>query len=237
MSAILLTPCELQVYFPLFIHFHRIVNQHDIIAFAVDDHSAVFGFYAIGKGYMDPNSKTLDVNNLFDWSRRYEESWHMADFFMRRFRDPSEGGDEIRDAHDPDDWKDSYEIIDWLDLDDFTDDSVVYGIMRNEMTFNERKFFYGYLKECFANRSQLFLVFVRAESAAGGGGAGSGARAVALVWRDPKAPRYGFASGKGKDNAGKYLKVLNGLNEECWRLNNREYPPHKTRVLFYHQFD
>lgn len=192
---------------------------------------------AIGKGYMDPNSKTLDVNNLFDWSRRYEESWHMADFFMRRFRDPSEGGDEIRDAHDPDDWKDSYEIIDWLNLQDFADDSVVDSIVRNEMTFNERKFFYGYLKECFANRSQLFLVFVRAESAAGGGGAGSGARAVALVWRDPKAPRYGFASGKGKDNAGKYLKVQNGLNEECWRLNNREYPPHKTRVLFYHQFD
>ena len=116
------------------------------------------------------------------------------------------------------------------------------------MTFADRKFLYGYLKGCFANTAQLFLVFVRAESAAGGGGAGSGARAVALVWRDPAAPSapdgsYRKADGGseaptyGKDNAQKYLNVASGRSEETWRLNARRYPPHKMRVLFYHQLD
>ena len=76
----------------------------------------------------------------------------------------------------------------------------------------ERRFLYGYWRECFAARQQLFLIFVRAEPMMMGGGASGqtppqlGARAVALVWRDP-APS----------------------------ADNRT--PHKTRVLFYRQFD
>ena len=76
----------------------------------------------------------------------------------------------------------------------------------------DRKFLYGYWRECFAAKQQLFLVFVRAEPMMMGGGASGktppqlGARAVALVWRDPT---------KSRD----------------------ENTPHKTRVLFYRQFD
>jgi hypothetical protein len=46
-----------------------------------------------------------------------------------------------------------------------------------------------------------------------------------------EAPQY------GKDNAQKYLMLEDGMNEESWRLNERQYPPHKTRILFYHQLD
>jgi hypothetical protein len=108
-----------------------------------------------------------------------------------------------------------------------------------ELTMVERKFLYGYLKGCFANNHQLFLVFVRAEAAAGGGGSGAGARAVALVWRDPNAPleNGSTSTGKGEDNAGIYLKTQNNQNEWAWRLSKRKHPPHRTRVLFFHQFD
>jgi hypothetical protein len=134
----------------------------------------------------------------------------------------------------------SMDILDWFtgevrdnQSDNFAAD--VQGILQNDLTLADRKFMYGYLKRCFANNHQLFLLFVRAESAAGGGGAGSGARAVALVWRDPTAPRE--ATGRGHDNASKYLNLQNGINEESWRLNERKYPPHRMRVLFYHQLD
>ena len=123
--------------------------------------------------------------------------------------------------------------------------ATIDSILR-DMTFTERKFLYGYLQGCFANTAQLFLVFVRAE-ASSGGAEGSGGRAVALVWRDPSAPmengQFKKSSGGtetpqyGKDNAGKYLNVSGSDPEESWRLKSREYPPHRTRVLFYHQLD
>ena len=87
------------------------------------------------------------------------------------------------------------------------------------LTSADRKFLYGYWKDCFGVNQQLFLVFVRAEPLMMGGGAISsippqlGARAVALVWRDPSAtPESASASGK------------TGY-------------PHRTRVLFYKQLD
>ena len=49
----------------------------------------------------------------------------------------------------------------------------------------DRKFFYGFWRDCFAVQQQLFLVFVRAEPNMMGGRGQLGARAVALVWRDP----------------------------------------------------
>ena len=81
----------------------------------------------------------------------------------------------------------------------------------------DRKFLHGYWKECFDARQQLFLIFVRAEPMMmGGGGLGQtppqlGARAVALVWRDPAAT---------KEDAG-----------------GSQPRPHRTRLLFYRQFD
>ena len=100
----------------------------------------------------------------------------------------------------------------------------------------DRKFLYSYWRECFENRQQLFLIFVRAEpctSASGAvamnfGGAQLGGRAVALVWRDPAVPSYQAGQRKTRSQ-------LNNL-EDC--MDNREKcPPHRTRVLFYHQFD
>ncbi len=85
----------------------------------------------------------------------------------------------------------------------------------------DRRFLHSFWRGCFANRQQLFLVFVRAESTAlGGSGEGQippqqGGRAVALVWRDPETPK------NGNDRA----QMGSG------------YRPHQTRVLFYHQFD
>ncbi|MBR2837711.1 MAG: hypothetical protein IKE55_02905 [Kiritimatiellae bacterium] len=98
----------------------------------------------------------------------------------------------------------------------------------------DRKFLYSFWRECFDNRQQLFLIFVRAEPASVGGGSLSrtssqlGARAVALVWRDPTPPSLN-ASGRRKRTE------INGMDD---LLSARdEYPPHRTRVLFYHQFD
>lgn len=76
----------------------------------------------------------------------------------------------------------------------------------------DKKYLYGFWRECFAAKQQLFLVFVRAEPMMMGSGAAGhtppqlGGRAMALVWRDPA---------RTKDNE----------------------TPHKTRVLFYRQFD
>ena len=82
----------------------------------------------------------------------------------------------------------------------------------------DRKFLYGYWRDCFSVQQQLFLVFVKAEPMMMGGGAvgltppALGARAMALVWRDP-----------------------NPTIEDCGLGNSPR--PHRTRVLFYRQFD
>lgn len=76
----------------------------------------------------------------------------------------------------------------------------------------DKKFLYGFWKDCFAVKQQLFLVFVRAEPMMMGSGASGqippqlGGKAMALVWRDPARTR-----------------------------NNDT--PHRTRILFYRHFD
>ena len=100
----------------------------------------------------------------------------------------------------------------------------------------DRQFLHSYWRDCFANRQQLFLIFVRAESTAlGGTGEGTpaqqGGRAVALVWRDPEAPMGDdvFESdGKTLEN-----NEITGVGDK--RIFKRH--PHKMRVLFYRQFD
>ena len=84
----------------------------------------------------------------------------------------------------------------------------------------DRKFLYSYWRSCFANSQQLFLVFVRAEPAVmGGSSAGHtpsqlGARAVALVWREPKSS---ITNPTGTGSTSGF--------------------PHRMRILFYHQFE
>lgn len=196
------------------------------------------------KNYMDPENQKFKEENLFTWSTEWKPTYNFAAYWMHAFREKD--GDNLYRA---DDWKivfdDVENVIDWSTGEIlYRPSDVDVGVIENDiglkknggMTSVDRKFLYGYLKGCFANTHQLFLVFVRAESAAGGGGAGSGARAVALVWRDPRAPEK--ASGRGDDNARLYMKVEDdGEDINSWRLEKREHPPHRCRVLFYHQLD
>ena len=99
----------------------------------------------------------------------------------------------------------------------------------------DRKFLFSFWRECFQNRQQLFLVFLRAEPLTVGGSTGDalansqlGARGVALVWRDPEPPTRNASQRKGRSA----LSGFSNLREQY-----RNCPPHRTRILFYHQFD
>ena len=127
-------------------------------------------------------------------------------------------------------------LIDWekalfIDADDqldeprtdckWDDDNGPFGAnFGDNFTDVDRKYLYGFWRSCFANRQQLFLIFVRAEPAVmGGSSAGHtpaqlGARAVALVWREPESSIDEQTSGGGATAH-----------------------PHRMRILFYHQFD
>ena len=108
------------------------------------------------------------------------------------------------------DWCNVYDGLGWDDKDFCGVNGFQIG--GEEPSDVDRKFLYGYWRDCFAVKQQLFLVFVRAEPMMTGGGALGrtppqlGSRAVALVWRDPTA-------------------------------SNDNNTPHRTRVLFYRQFD
>ena len=108
-------------------------------------------------------------------------------------------------------WKDAWQEMDWYG-DDNTFCDVPLAGEDDSLWVADRKFLYGYWRDCFAVKQQLYLVFVRAEPMMMGGDSGAlappqlSARAMALVWRDPTA------SSDGKS-------------------------PHQTRVLFYRQFD
>ena len=132
-------------------------------------------------------------------------------------------------------WEDAYDWLDWSGNISHPGDAAVdyfctprsgssgYDVDQlDSETDNlwgvDRKFLYGYWRECFAPKQQLFLIFVRAEPSMMGGGAvgktppALGARAVALVWRDP-----------------------NPTETDCGVSNQPR--PHRTRVLFYRQFE
>lgn len=107
----------------------------------------------------------------------------------------------------------------------------------------DRKMLYSFWRDCFANRQQLFLMFVRAESTAlGGSGEGTpaqqGGRAVALVWRDPARPRTDYG-----DTGSDIVEDRNNQYTESDKHKVGENRPkkvrhpHAMRVLFYHQLD
>ncbi len=102
------------------------------------------------------------------------------------------------------------------------------GQFFNRLSSIDRQFLHSYWRDCFANRQQLFLIFVRAESTAlGGAGEGTpaqqGGRAVALVWRDPEAPTGGS------------IRESDNVESDQAQIERRH--PHRMRVLFYRQFD
>jgi len=131
--------------------------------------------------------------------------------------------DAMRTANG-DDWEDVWrEDLPWFSdthLGDeaskyFLDEALVDTSDQGRLYNTDKEFLYGFWHDCFAVKQQLFLVFVRAEPLLMGGGAVHqqppqlGSRAVALVWRDPK--------NRSTDTSKAY--------------------PHRTRVLFYRQFD
>jgi hypothetical protein len=110
----------------------------------------------------------------------------------------------------------------WRKLDWYADDSNPYRFLGVDMDPSgtrlwgaDRKFLYGFWRDCFEAKQQLFLIFVRAEPLLLGGGSADqlppqlGARAVALVWRDPNTVQG---------------QAVNGY-------------PHRTRLLFYKPLD
>lgn len=130
-------------------------------------------------------------------------------------------------------WETAYDGLDWFG----GDDEVFMGYrLHNDCVLHstDRKFLYSYWRECFGNRQQLFIVFLRAEPlTVGGMGIGSlataqlGARGIALVWRDPTPP-----AGNGNRPRRDRLREVGD-----WADFHRDFAPHRTRVLFYYQFD
>ena len=133
------------------------------------------------------------------------------------------------------DWRTKFNDLAWFDGNNTGDNQLEFlGVeLDNPLYGVDRKFLYSFWRECFQNRQQLFLVFIRAEPLTVGGmgenslaNAQLGARGVALVWRDPAPPsRGGNRPGRtGLTGAGSFY-------------NSDDFAPHRTRVLFYHQFD
>lgn len=96
------------------------------------------------------------------------------------------------------------------------EDGRFFGQENDTIDDVDRRYLYSFWKNCFGDRQQLFLVFVRAEPGVLGGSTGRtpaqlGARAVALVWREPVSS-LGAASDGGVQ-------------------------AHRMRILFYHQFE
>lgn len=168
---------------------------------------------AVNFSYSDPsNPDGAGFNKKYAWneySTGAKFSWGdltaVAGNFISKVR--SKGGN----------WEDAWDDLAWYD--DTGDKFCGVTLTDTDNIWNvDRKFFYGFWKECFAAKQQLFLIFVRAEPVMmGGGGMGQippqlGARAVALVWRNPSTV----------DRNGNTLP---------------ENTPHQTRILFYRQLD
>lgn len=118
------------------------------------------------------------------------------------------------------DWKAAFDSLDWAGDAMGAGDNWAGATLSGttcELSDADKRFLYGYWRDAFAAKQQLFLVFVRAEPMMMGGGLSGqtppqlGARAVALVWRDPTQTQEDNGSAQPR--------------------------PHRTRVLFYRQFD
>ncbi len=152
--------------------------------------------------------------------------------------------DQMRsDADDGIDWEDSLASMSWCP--ESYDPGTLFGYKladSDSLHSVDRKTMYSFWHDSMANRQQLFLVFVRAEAIAVGSNdersdddsenkaQSYGGRAVALVWRGPAPPPDSATRVEWHDTAGDPWV--------CGRKNDRtNYAPHRTRILFYHQFD
>ena len=122
--------------------------------------------------------------------------------------------EKIRENNGASDWEDVWAEL-WKYKEEEKNNLVAEVPVTGSALYNtDKKFLYGYWHDCFAVKQQLFLIFLRAEPSMMGGGQNNttppqlGARAVALVWRDPRP-----------------------------LLDGDDRSPHRTRILFYRQFD
>ena len=160
---------------------------------------------------------------------RFEDDvvWDIADVIHDKFQAKARSGSF--------DWVDAFDDLAWFDGNKCGEEQLEFlGVELDDPLYGvDRKFLYSYWRECFQNRQQLFLVFIRAEPLSVGGSSGDslanaqlGARGVALVWRDPQPPQA---------NRGDRTALGNVTS---WRTGGVNGPrPHRTRVLFYHQFE
>lgn len=147
------------------------------------------------------NAYCEDEKSRIEW----EDLMKIAENFMTAAREKADRGGS---------WEEAFEQLGWTS----SDPTMLAGVkLSNDTKISsvDRKFFYGFWRDCFNANQQLFLVFLRAEPMMMGGGVAStvppqlGTRAVAVIWRDPRP-----------------TPVKDG------------YPlPHRTRVLFYHPID
>ena len=157
-----------------------------------------------------------------------DEMQAIAEAMADRFREHASKSTAVR-------WEDVFDKLGWYS--GTGDDQLeLFGVeLDNPLHGVDRKYLYSFWRECFQNRQQLFLVFVRAEPlTVGGMGKGSlasaqlGARGVALVWRDPAPPTRNMNNRPTRSGLTS-PSAFKDLYDNCG--------PHRTRVLFYHQFD
>lgn len=157
-----------------------------------------------GQDYKDSTTakefNTKSARNAYSSAAKIK--WHDLEQIAGRFKD-------LTRQHG--NWETAWNKLDWYgDEDSFC--GVTLDNETDDLWTADRKFLYGFWRDCFAARQQLFLVFIRAEPMMMGSSGNDqvppqlGARAVAVVWRDPTESK-------------------------------NEQTPHQTRVLFYRQFE
>ena len=141
-----------------------------------------------------------------EWTGEGKLAWEDVQSIARRYMGLVRRDGELRG-----DWKQAWQDMDWFGGNDKLCGIELAGSGR--FWTADKKFLYGFWRDCIDPKQQLYLIFVRAEPIMVGVGnlrempPQLGARAVGLVWRDP-----------AKTN------VDNGY-------------PHRTRLLFYRQFE
>lgn len=168
----------------------------------------------------DPDDKAAKIDD-----KKLNE---MIEEFVAAMRETRSGNN----GNSKTDWISIFNSLDWK-LDETgglaagQEDSTLFGAdLGVNLHSIDRKYLYGFWRDCFAVNQQLFIIFLRAEPTILGGGSGKGStraqlggRAVAVVWRDPSSPKVETNDSKNK---GQRRKVAS------W-----QDPPHRMRVLFY----
>lgn len=191
--------------------------------------------------YSPEKSTPADAkNNVFTGSRQTSRDYirgfsRLADGMRQGFAAGALSADAQTGKNK--NWQDIYKSLKWASNSTGDDQLDIFGVdLDDPLHCVDRKFLYAFWRECFQNRQQLFLIFLRAEPlTVGGMGFGSlaaaqlGARGVALVWRDPAPPTRGRTARKPR-------KDFKDLPNQ-WREALEASGPHRTRVLFYHPID